>query len=108
MITTDTRPLFRTKVAEVIDLAKAKLPDSATRLDAAMKIVLSGDLEILDDGHSARVYSQSNGIKSYELCNGSCTCQGFDHAPGNLCKHRLSWMLHTGPPGANAVMPSTT
>src|SRR5262245_50309029 len=57
--------------------------------DAAVKIVLAGDVALQADG-TAKVVSQSNGSIAYQVVNGHCDCQDFAKAPHNLCKHRLS------------------
>src|SRR5262249_58822933 len=86
---TPARKAWRDAVAEIADKAKAKLPACAGRVDAAVKIALAGDVELLPDG-TARVASQSNGSTAYQVVNGRCDCMDFAKAPHNLCKHRLS------------------
>src|SRR5207245_10963385 len=66
-----------------------KLPECNGRIDSAVKLVLTGDVELLADG-TAKVASQSNGSTAYQVVNGHCDCQDFAKAPHNLCKHRLS------------------
>jgi len=44
--------------------AKATLPECHGRVDAAVKLVLAGDVELLADG-KAKVASQSNGTTAY-------------------------------------------
>jgi hypothetical protein len=80
---------WREAVTETATKAKAKLPECSRRVDAAVKIVLAGDVTLLADD-TARVASQSNGSMAYQVVNGHCNCQDFAHAPHNLCKHRLS------------------
>src|SRR5262249_35723727 len=84
---TPTRQAWRAAVAEIADTAKARLPECGGRVDAAVKLVLAGDVELLADG-TAKVASQSNGTTIYVVCNGTCTCRDFERAPGQLCKHR--------------------
>src|SRR5262249_30645892 len=83
------RRAWREAVAEVAEKAKATLPECNGRVDAAVKIVLAGDVELLPDGH-ARVQSQSHGQTMYRLVNGTCNCKDYEHAPSHWCKHRIS------------------
>jgi hypothetical protein len=55
------RKAWREAVTEVAEKAKATLPACPGRIDAAVKIVLAGDVELLDDG-TAKVASQSDGL----------------------------------------------
>jgi len=86
---TTTRQAWREAVAEIAEKAKAKLPECSGRVDAAVKIVLAGDVELLPDG-TARVASQSHGQTVYHVVNGHCDCRDYEKAPHNFCKHRLS------------------
>ena len=54
-----------------------------------MALVLQGDVELLEDG-TAQVFSQSNGVTSYHLVNGVCTCEDYPRAPHQFCKHRIA------------------
>ena len=83
------RTTFRDAVAAVAEKAHAKLPACTGRIDAAVKMVLAGDVELLADG-TARVASRSDARKSYSV-NGVCTCVDYGRAPGNLCAHRLAY-----------------
>src|SRR4030095_7949019 len=74
---------------EIAEKAKAKLPECSGRVDAAVKIVLAGDVELMPDG-TARVASQSNGQTVYHVVNGHCDCRDYEKAPHQFCKHRLS------------------
>src|SRR5919198_100599 len=80
------RQAWRDAVAEIADKARLTLPDCASRVSAAVKIVLAGDVEVLDN-HTGRVASQSNGSTKYHLVNGGCTCPDYNKAPSNWCKH---------------------
>jgi hypothetical protein len=60
----DARAVWRQAVATVAERAKAALPACNGRVEAAVKIVLAGDVELLADG-SAKVASQSNGSTTY-------------------------------------------
>src|SRR5215831_13319282 len=83
------RTAWRQAVAEIAEKAKAKLPECNGRVDSAVKVVLAGDVELLDDG-TAKVASQSNGTTVYHVVNGHCDCRDFEKAPHQFCKHRLS------------------
>jgi len=80
---------WRAAVSEVAAKAHDKLPECNGRVDAAVKMVLAGDVELLADG-TARVASQSNGQTVYHVVNGQCDCKDFAKAPHNFCKHRLA------------------
>jgi len=80
------RAAWREAVAEIADKAKATLPQCNGRVESAVKIVLAGDVELLEDG-KAQVASQSNGIIQYFVVNGECSCKDYPKAPSNWCKH---------------------
>ena len=84
------RQAWRDAVAEIADKARLTLPDCASRVNAAVKIVLAGDVEVLDN-HTGRVASQSNGTTKYHIVNGGCTCPDYSRAPSNWCKHRIAF-----------------
>jgi hypothetical protein len=86
---TTTRQVWREAVAEIAAKAHEKLPECAGRVDAAVKIVLAGDVELMPDG-TARVASQSNSTVVYHIVNGHCDCRDYEKAPHGFCKHRLS------------------
>src|SRR5262252_11089587 len=83
------RKAWREAVAEIAEKAKAKLPECNGRVDSAVKIVLAGDVELLEDG-KAKVASQSNGQTAYFVVNGECSCKDYPKAPSNWCKHRIA------------------
>ena len=83
------RKAYREAVTEIAEKAKATLPDCIGRVDAAVKIVLNGDVELLPDG-TTRVASQSNGTTKYFIVNGECTCKDYPKAPSFWCKHRIA------------------
>src|ERR671934_1756807 len=83
------RAAWREAVAEIAEKAKATLPECNGRVDSAVKIVLAGDVELLDDG-TAKVASQSNGTTQYFVVNGECQCKDFPKAPSSWCKHRIA------------------
>jgi hypothetical protein len=104
------RAAFREAVHAIAQKATAKLPECNGRVDLAVKLVLAGDVELVADG-TTRVYSASNGVSSYEIANGVCTCVDFPRAPHGFCKHRLAAAIYRralelcpGEPGA-AQMP---
>jgi SWIM zinc finger len=84
-----SRAAWRATVAEIAAKAHEKLPECAGRIDAAVKIVLAGDVELMPDG-TARVASQSSGTTTYHILNGRCDCRDYEKAPHNFCKHRLA------------------
>src|SRR6266705_5779502 len=81
------RKAFREAVADIAEKAKATLPECNGRVDAAVKMVLAGDVELLTDG-KAKVASHSNGTVEYIVCNGTCECKDFPKAPSGWCKHK--------------------
>jgi hypothetical protein len=80
---TPTRAAWRAAVADIAGKAKATLPEFNGRVDAAIKIVLAGDVELLPDG-KAKVASQSHGTMVYHIVNGECTCKDYPKAPRRL------------------------
>src|SRR5712691_5493279 len=83
------RKAFREAIAEIAEKAKATLPECNGRVDSAVKIVLAGDVELLEDG-TAKVASASNGTMKYFIVNGECSCKDYTKAPSNWCKHRIA------------------
>jgi hypothetical protein len=86
------RTAYRAAVAEIAAKARAKLPEAINgRLEAAVKLVLAGDVERLDDG-TIRVGS-SDPTRWYHLVDQTCPCTDFSagKAPAQLCKHRLAY-----------------
>jgi len=86
---TTTRQAWREAVAEIAAKAHEKLPECAGRINAAVKIVLAGDVVLQTDG-TAKVASQSNGQTVFHVANGVCSCQDFAKAPHCFCTHRLA------------------
>lgn len=85
------RAAWRKAVADVAERAKAALPQCNGRVEAAVKLMLAGDVELLADG-TAKVASQSNGTATYYQVNGECQCKDFPRAPhGGMCKHRIAY-----------------
>src|SRR5215813_12717380 len=83
------RKIWRDAVAEIGERAKQILPVCNGRVDAATRIVLGGDVELLPDG-TAKVASQSNGTTKYFIVNGECSCKDYAKAPSYWCKHRIA------------------
>src|ERR1700741_4304042 len=90
---TTTRQAWRQAVQEIAERAKQTLPACNGRVESAAKIVLAGDVELLEGG-KAKVASQSNGTTQYFVVNGECTCKDFPKAPQGFCKHRLAYGIH--------------
>ncbi len=86
---TTARSVWRETVAEVAERATQMLPECHGRIEAAVKMILAGDVELLPEG-KAKVASQSNGTTEYIVCNGTCECKDFPKAPNGWCKHRIS------------------
>jgi len=84
-----TRKAWRTAVDDVAAKAKTALPECNGRVESAVKIVLAGDVELLEDG-KAKVASQSNGTTAYFVVNGTCECKDFPRASSGWCKHRIA------------------
>jgi hypothetical protein len=85
------REQFRALVADVAARAKAILPTQINgRVEAAVKLVLAGDVEPLEDG-SIRVGS-SDPTRYYRLQGQTCTCTDFTQgkAPDGWCTHRVA------------------
>src|SRR5262244_689110 len=86
---TPARTAWREAVAEIAERAKATLPECNGRVESAVKIVLAGDVELMEGG-KAKVASQSSGTTQYVVCNGTCECKDFPKAPSGWCKHRIA------------------
>jgi hypothetical protein len=87
------RKAWREAVIEVGERAKAKLPQCASRITSAVKIVLAGDVDPQTDG-TAQVRSQQGGKTVYHVANGSCTCADFRKALEGWCKHRIAHAIY--------------
>jgi len=81
------RKIYRDVVTQVADKARQALPDSGSRIDKAVAMVLAGDVELGDAG--ATVASASNPDARYTV-NGACDCKD-SRAPGGQCKHRIAY-----------------
>ena len=81
------RQAFREAVEEVSQKARTVFPaESEGRILKCVHLALSGDVELLENGSQAHVFSQSNGTACH-ITNGSCDCRDFEKAPENFCKH---------------------
>src|SRR5215831_16833913 len=87
------RQRFRAVLAEIADKARTTLPECDGRVDAAVKLVLAGDVEYHPEDGSALVNSCADPTKVYHVKGQTCDCRDFAQAPKGLCKHRLSVML---------------
>jgi hypothetical protein len=81
-----TKAAWRAVVAEIAQRAKETLPECSGRVDAAVKIVLAGGVELQPDG-TARIASQSNAQVVYRLVNDEYSCKDYPRAPSHWCKH---------------------
>lgn len=82
--------IWRSAVALAATKARNALPESSGRIDKAVDLVLTDQVELLDNGQ-AMVKSQSQqGGTSYTLTNGRCECVDYERAPQSFCKHRLA------------------
>lgn len=79
--------LFLALLDAVADKARAVLPQSHSRIDKAVAIVLDGGVTLLE--HGAVVQSQSRPDAKYSV-NGTCACPDAAIAPDGFCKHRIS------------------
>jgi hypothetical protein len=85
------RAAYCEAVAQIAEKAKATLPEAVNgRLEAAVKLVLAGDVATLPDG-SVTVGS-SDPTRYYHLVGHDCTCTDFTQgkSPGGWCKHRIA------------------
>ena len=88
-----TQPAHRRTIAVLIaqKLAGHTFPGEEKRIDRAVKIVLQGHVDLLEDG-TARVACQSQTGSHYRVVNGHCGCPD-QQAPAQRCKHRLALAL---------------
>ena len=83
------RMAYRALIAEIAAKAKDKLPECNGRVEKAIKLVLAGDVAVLDDGRAV-VASFTDPTKTYAVEHSVCTCQDFPRAPHGFCAHRLA------------------
>jgi len=91
MSTSPDRQQYRETVAAVAAKARAILPAAVNgRIESALKLVLQGDVEPLDDGRIQ--VGSSDPTRYYHLVGPTCTCTDFTQgkAPEGWCKHRIS------------------
>ena len=84
------RAAFRAAVASVAAQASAKLPESNGRIESGGQIGAGRDVTARRRRHRGGDRQRRDAQKSYEVRPGFCSCPDFDHAPHNLCKHRLA------------------
>jgi hypothetical protein len=87
-----SRDRYRSIVDDLATKARVSLPESHGRIDSAIKLVLSNDVELHDDG-TATVGSRTNPAKTYSGVNGTCSCVDFSRAPDGWCSHRIARAL---------------
>jgi len=88
------RTAFREAVEVVAAHAREKLPEAVNgRIEAACKIVLQGDVELLPED-KAKVGSQTHGTTTYHIVDGTCDCRDFEKAPEHWCKHRIAFGIY--------------
>src|SRR5262245_52831445 len=92
---TPSRQQFREAVALVASKAKAKLPECNGRVESAVQIVLSGDVEGQDADGAWRIGSTSDPLKTYHVRGTHCDCQDSQHGKAPYCKHTLAIMILT-------------
>jgi hypothetical protein len=85
-----TRKIFRETVEELAAKAKETLPEAVNgRVDKAVTIVLSGDIELMADS-KAVVGSQSD-VGLHYVYDGECECPDSDRPEiDGWCKHRIA------------------
>ena len=83
-----TRDHFRIIIDDLAAKAKATLPENAGRIDAAVALVLAGDVALQPDG-LAIVGSATSPLTTYPV-NGQCACPDYPRAPQSWCKHRIA------------------
>ena len=83
------RQLFREAVAQIAQKAKEKLPECNGRVEKAVALVLSGDVEVHANG-TTTVYSATDPTRRYEVIEGTCVCRDWEQAPHHFCKHRIA------------------
>jgi hypothetical protein len=89
MTASTARQTFREAVAQIAQKAKEKLPECNGRVAKAVKLVLAGDVAVLDEGRAV-VASMSDATKTYAVEHSVCTCPDFPRAPHGFCAHRLA------------------
>ncbi len=84
------RPDWRRLVRQMATIAKDQCPDLYERVDEAVILILTGQVELLPDG-SARVTSPYGHSSINFSGSEPCMCpDAQNHAPYALCQHRLA------------------
>lgn len=86
----DAGQIWRSAVAIAAAKARKALPESLSRIEKAVALVLNNQVELLENGHAVVASQSKNGVTSYTIANGSCECADYERAPASLCKHRLA------------------
>jgi hypothetical protein len=86
----DATQIWRSAVALAATNARKALPECNGRIDKAIALVLSDQVELLDNGHAMVQSHSDKGVTSYHITNGTCDCADFARAPQGQCKHRLA------------------
>jgi hypothetical protein len=87
------RQRFRQVLAEIAEKARTTLPECNGRVDSAVKIVLSNDIDYTSENGSAVVNSCSDPQRVYHIQGNQCDCRDYAQAPRHYCKHRLALAL---------------
>jgi hypothetical protein len=74
---------FAAAVLAVTARAKAALPEAASRIDTAAALVLAGEVELLEEGRTARVGRGVDGDAA-SVVQGQCSCADFSTTPGHF------------------------
>ena len=92
-----TTPTARTRVrqvlAELVEKAKGKLPESHGRIDKGVALVLGGDIAYDPQTGTALVGSSTDAATAYKVRGKVCECPDASKAPQHLCKHVLATMF---------------
>ena len=86
---TPNRQRFRAVLAEMAAKARTTLPECNGRVDSAMKLVLTDDIEYHREDGSALVNSCTDPQRVYHIKGNVCDCRDFEYAPRHYCKHRV-------------------
>jgi hypothetical protein len=88
---TPTQALWRALLVQTASDAYQKLPENASRIDMAVRLILA-DAVTLVDAHTAEVTSLDSG--AVYMVDSACSCKDFaEAAPHKFCKHRLARAL---------------
>lgn len=72
--------------------AKQAHPQANGRIDKAVALVLAGAVDMQEDGHSAKVASQTDPLVTYYVEGRHCPCADATRT-GQLCKHSYATFL---------------